>query len=195
MTDLAQCEFAALRATVRARGQARVMLFLAGLSLWALTLIAILAWVPNPIAAVIPLLLLVSAFESVRTLHLGVERIGRYLQVFFEETMDAAATVPPAWERTAMAFGPSMPGAGGHPLFLPVFLLATVVNLVAVMLPGPLLIEVNALLVPHVAFVFWMIYCDRGMRKQRARELARFREMRKDSARSQGDQGDQRGPI
>ena len=178
MNRLAQCEFEALRATIRSRGQARVLAFLAGLGLWALALIGILGWVQNPIAAVIPLLLLVTTFEAVRTLHLGVERIGRYLQVFFEESAAEGATAPPSWERTAMAFGPSLPGAGGHPLFLPVFLLATVVNLIAVMLPGPLLLEIYTLLVPHIAFLLWMIYCDRGMRKQRATELARFRQIK-----------------
>lgn len=200
MTDYAQCEFEALRATIRSRGQARVALFLVGIALWAFALIAILALVPNPIAAVIPLLLLVASFEGVRNLHLGVERIGRYLQVFFEEPMDAVATAPPAWERTAMAFGPAMPGAGGHPLFLPVFLLATVVNMSAVLLPGPLLIEINTLVIPHLAFLIWMIYCDRGMRKQRATELARFRALQKDSPLrgpqgGQGDQGDFNGGI
>ena len=179
MTNLAQCEFEVLRATIRARGLARPRAFLTGLSMWAVTLVAILAWVPNPVTAVIPLLLLVGSFEVVRNLHLGVERIGRYVQVFFEEAGDdRTAMTPPAWERTAMAFGPAMPGAGGHPLFLPVFLLATVANLMAVMLPGPLPIEVATLLVPHVAFLFWMLYCERGMRKQRGTELARFREMK-----------------
>jgi hypothetical protein len=185
MPNLAECEFEVLRATIRARGLARPLAFLAGLFIWALTLVAILAWVPNPVSAVIPLLVLVGSFEVVRNLHTGVERIGRYVQVFFEEGGDdGTAMTPPAWERTAMAFGPSLPGAGGHPLFFPLFLLATVVNLVAVMLPGPVLIEVITLLVPHVAFLFWMLYCDRGMRRQRTMELARFREMRSDSLRS-----------
>jgi len=179
------CEFEALRATIRTRGLARPIAFLVGLSAWAVTLVAILAWIANPIAAVIPLTVLVGSFEVVRSLHMGVERIGRYVQVFFEETsVNATAFAPPAWERTAMAFGPTVPGAGGHPLFLPVFLLATVVNLIAVMLPEPLLIEVGTLLIPHGAFLVWMLYCDRAMRKQRATELARFREMKKDSLRS-----------
>ena len=36
---------------------------------------------------------------------------------------------------------------------------------------------------PHVAFVAWMLYCDRGMRAQRAKELTRYREL-KDSLHS-----------
>ena len=31
----------------------------------------------------------------------------------------------PAWERTAMAFGATVPGAAGHPLFSPIFAIAT----------------------------------------------------------------------
>jgi len=133
----------------------------------------------NPIASVVPLLVLLGTFEAVRSLHLGVERIGRYVQVFFEEHPSGSApTGPPAWEHTAMAFGPSMPGAGVHPFFQPVFILAISVNLLAVWLPGPLMVEAVPLVIPHIAFVVWMLHCDRGMRKQRATELARFREIR-----------------
>ena len=142
MTNLAQCEFEVLRATIRARGLARPRAFLAGLCTWAVTLVAILAWLPNPVAAVIPLLLLVGSFEVVRNAAPG-RRAHRTLRpgVLRRGGRRRNAMTPPAWERTAMAFGPSVPGAGGHPLYLPVFLLATVVNLMAVMLPGPLLIE------------------------------------------------------
>lgn len=159
------------------------MLALAGFAVWAVVTISVLVWLPNPLAAVVPLLVLVAAFEVTRSLHLGVERIGRYLQVFFEESSanEEGTLAPPAWERTAMRFGPTIPGAGGHPLYLPIFLMATLVNFVAVILPGPLLVEVGTLLVPHATFLVWMIYCDRGMRKQRASELARFRELKKDS--------------
>jgi hypothetical protein len=186
MTDLAREEYAALRATIRTRAGARPLVAFAGLSVWAGTLLSVLIWLQNPLAAVVPLLVLVAAFEVVRTLHLGVERIGRYLQVFFEETAaeDPTPLTPPAWERAAMIFGPSLPGAGGHPLFFPLFLMAVVVNGLAVILPGPLPLELGSLSVPHLAFIAWMLYCDRGMRKQRTTELARFRAIKKDSLRS-----------
>ena len=146
-----------------------------GLGSWAVVLAAVLVWLPVPLAATLPLLMLAGTFEAVRVLHLGVERIGRYLQVFYEESAGAG---PPAWERTAMDFGPSLPGAGGHPFFLPLFAMATVVNGLAVILPGPILVEAITLAVPHLAFVLWMLYCDRGMRRQRASDLARYREMK-----------------
>ena len=179
MDDFAGREFTSLRETIRSRGGARPIVFLIGLATWAVLLVGILALLANPIASVVPLLVLLGTFEAVRSLHLGVERIGRYAQVFFEEPSSGSApTAAPAWEHTAMVFGPSLPGAGVHPFFQPVFILATGVNLLAVWLPGPLIVEAVPLVVPHLAFVLWMLYCDRAMRRQRASELARFREIR-----------------
>ena len=154
------------------------MAFLSGFAAWAAVLAVILAWLPTPMASAVPLLLLLATFEVVRVLHLGVERIGRYLQVFFEEAGGRAPTRPPAWEHTAMPFGPTVPGAGGHPFFLPMFLMASAVNFLAVLFPGPVMVELVTLAIPHVAFVIWMLYCDRGMRKQRTTELARYRALR-----------------
>jgi fatty acid desaturase len=185
MNDYGKHEFAALRETIRSRGTARPAVALAGLIAWAVVLVAVLAWLPNPVASVVPLVILLAAFEAVRTLHLAVERIGRYIQVFFEADLDGRApTSPPAWEHTAMQMGPKVPGAGGHPYFVAVFLVAAVVNFLAVVFPGPVPVELAALAIPHLAFIVWMLYCDRGMRKQRTTELARFRAL-KDSLRSQ----------
>jgi Flp pilus assembly protein TadB len=179
MQDYAEREFSILRDTVRSRGNLRPMVLLAGVAVWAAVLVAVLAWLPNPVASAVPLVVLLTTLEVLRTLHLGVERIGRYLQVFFEERLGGTApSTPPAWEHTAMQFGPSLPGAGGHPYFLAVFLVAVVVNFLAVLFPGPLPIELATLAVPHIAFIVWLLYCDRGMRKQRRVELARFRELR-----------------
>lgn len=178
MDPLSIQEFQALRDTIRTRGNLRLTICLTGLATWGLALVAVLAWLPNPIAGTIPLLLLLTTFEVNRMLHLGVERIGRYLQVFYEDAVVAPAETP-AWERTAMSFGPSVPGAGGHPLLLPIFMLATLVNMLAVLLPGPIPLELVIYSVPHVALLIWMIYADYGMRRQRARELERFRELRR----------------
>jgi hypothetical protein len=178
MDQLRVEEYQALRATIRSRGGLRLTLCLLGLAAWALTLVAVLAWLPNPIAGSIPLLLLIATFEVNRMLHLGVERIGRYLQVFYEDPA-VAGPDSPAWERTAMSFGAAVPGAGGHPLLLPIFLIATLLNFLTVVLPGPLPLELGVMTVPHVSFAIWMVYADQGMRKQRTRELDRFRELRR----------------
>lgn len=187
MTDLSAREYEALRATVRSRGTIRPSLFLTGLAAWAAVLVAILIWLPTPLAAVVPLLILLATFETLRAFHLGVERIGRYIQVFFEENRPPGPLTPPAWEITAMAFGPTLPGAGVHPLFLPVFLLATPINFLAVVFPGPVPVELATLAVPHAAFIVWVVYCDRGVRRQRQVELNRYREMKAAGARSGND--------
>jgi hypothetical protein len=192
MRDLARSEFHVLRDTIRSRGGARPIVLLAGLVAWATLLLAVLAWLPLPLASLIPLMVLLATFEAIRTLHAGVERIGRYLQVFFEQPDAGSSGEAPAWEHTAMAFGPVVPGAGGHPLFLPLFLLAAVLNFTAVLLPDPVSAELGALSVPHLAFVIWLLHCDRGMRKQRGVELARFQQLRSARGRAERDSRDPR---
>jgi hypothetical protein len=179
MNDLAGREYEALRETIKSRGGIRPIAALVGLFAWATLLVGTLSWAPNPIAASVPLLVLTATFEIVRTLHLIVERIGRYLQVFYEEQDGPDAPLsPPCWERAAMAFGPHVPGAGGHPFFLPLFLMATLLNMLGVILPAPQQEELVAMTVPHIAFIVWMLYCDRAMRRQRTTELARYRAMK-----------------
>lgn len=179
MTEHSPQEFRALRDAIAARAVWRSVLALIGLGLWAAILTATLIALPYPVVAVVPLLVLVATFEVIRPLHVGAERIGRYLQVFHEEAASAeGAASAPAWERTAMALGPAVPGAAGHPLFIPIFALATLANLLAVLLPGPVPLELALLVVPHAAFAGWLAVADRAMRAQRTRELARFRELR-----------------
>jgi hypothetical protein len=171
-------EYRVLRHTIAQRGTWRVALLWAGTVAWAAALLAVLIWLPYPAAAAIPLLLLASSFEAARALHLGVERIGRYVQVFHEP--DQPSGDDARWEHVAMALGPQLPGAGGHPLGTPLFVAATGVNLLAVMLPGPVPVEWAALLVPHGALVAWMLVCDRRMRRQRAVELEQFERLWRD---------------
>lgn len=180
MRSAATDEYQALRATIGARSHVRVGLALGGFLGWAAVLVATLVALPFPVAAAIPLVVLLAAFEAIRPLHFGAERIGRYLQVFHEEA-DAGPggpLEPPAWERTAMLFGPSVPGAAGHPLFVPVFTVAAAVNFLAVVLPGPVPIELGAMAVLHLAFVAWLLRADRAMRAQRQADLVRYRALR-----------------
>ena len=173
-------EYLVLRQTIAQRGSLRPILVLIGLAIWAVTLIAVLALLPYPVAAAIPLLILIATFEVIRPLHFGAERIGRYLQVFYEEDGDAARPFvdTPSWERVAMNFG-VVPGVGGHALFVPLFLIATALNYLAVLLPRPVTIELSAMAVPHLAFIAWMVAVDRAMRSQRAIELARLQDLYK----------------
>jgi hypothetical protein len=152
---------------------------MAGLLAWGLCLIAVLIALPYPVAAAIPLTLLVATFEVIRPLHFGAERIGRYLQVFYEERGEPNRTLTdtPSWERVAMSFG-AVPGVGGHPLFVPVFFVATTLNYLAVLQPPQVAIELGLMAIPHLAFIGWLVRGDRAMRRQRDIELARLRELR-----------------
>lgn len=178
--ELAAIEYSVLRATIAARGHLRFGLFLGGLATWAVVLTALLAWLPQPVLMLIPLQLLVGSFEAIRALHFGVERIGRYIQVFFEDPADdgRARLSPPAWETAVAQVGGRLPGATGHPLFIPVFSAATVLNLLAVVLPLPEPEEWLPIMALHAAFVGWMLHVDRGVRAQRAHDEARFRVIR-----------------
>ena len=81
MTGCDQDEYNALRATIRERGTARVCIFVAGVAAWTAATIATTALASSPVASLLPLLLLACVFETVFALHVGVERIGRYVQV------------------------------------------------------------------------------------------------------------------
>jgi hypothetical protein len=145
---------------------------------------AVLAWLPYPVSAAIPLFVLAVTFEVIRPLHFGAERIGRYVQVFYEEEGDPGRPLSdtPAWERVAMSFG-KVPGVGGHPLFVPLFFIATALNYLAVLLPEPATVEFAVMALPHLAFIAWLVAADRAMRSQRAIELARLRELHQSSVR------------
>ena len=177
----AATEYRVLRETIAARGGLRPILSVAGLGLWSLILTLVLVWLPYPMATVIPLLFLLATFEVIRPLHFGVERIGRYLQVFYEEDgqPDRPLAETPSWERLTMRLS-AVPGTGGHPLFIPIFFLATIANTLPVLLAQPRAtpVELAALAVPHLAFLLWLFNTDRAMRSQRAAELAQFRALR-----------------
>ena len=169
-------EYLILRKTIAQRGTVRPVLALLGIGMWAAILIAVVVLLPYPVAAAIPLLVLLATFEIIRPLHFGAERIGRYLQVFYEEAGEPGRALrdTPSWERVAMSFG-AVPGVGGHPLFVPTFFMATALNYLAVLLPAPIAVEMGVMAIPHAAFLAWLLLADRAMRRQRAIELDRLR--------------------
>src|SRR5439155_21852130 len=94
-------EYRALRATIRERGTARAWIVVIGFGIWGGLVMATVSIASLPEATLLPLLALAAVFEAVFALHTGVERVGRYIQVFYEgETSDSLN-----WEKTAMAFG------------------------------------------------------------------------------------------
>ena len=169
-------EYLVLRQTIARRGSLRPILVLNGIGLWALALTAVLAWLPYPAGITIPLVVLLTTFEAIRPLHFGAERVGRYLQVFYEEAGDPSRvlTDTPSWERVSMNFG-AVPGVGGHPLFVPIFALATFLNYLGILVMGPVPVELAVMVVPHLAFLAWLASAHRAMKAQREIELARLR--------------------
>jgi hypothetical protein len=164
MTERDLEEYKALRATIRQRGSARPWVFLVGFSVWAIASMGATA-TSLPLMTVLPLLLLFATFEVVFSLHVGVERIGRYLQVFHDDR----------WEATAMAFGAPMAGTGTDPLFVFPFALAPLCNFVPVLLVEPVRVELVALAAVHLLFLVRIFVARRAAGNQRAADLDRFR--------------------
>ena len=123
--SLSDTEYAVLRRTIAARGTARMVLFPITMIGWAALALVVLTFAEAPVASLYPLAVLVGGFEAIHALHVGVERIGRYLQVYYENT-----DMGPRWETTAMAVGPALPGGGIDPLFSLIFASATFVNII-----------------------------------------------------------------
>ena len=173
-------EYLVLRRTIAQRGALRPILLVCGIGIWALTLTAVLVWLQYPVAFFIPLIVIAATFEAIRPLHFGAERIGRYLQVFYEEAgeQDRPLRDTPAWERVTMRFG-KVPGVGGHPLFVPIFFLALAVNYMAMMLSGPGAIDTIVMAVAHAIFGGWLFAAHRAMKTQREIEVERLRNLHK----------------
>src|SRR5258708_32122541 len=82
-------EYKSLRATIRERGTARLWIFVSGIAAWAAASLATTAITASPVATVVPLLVLAAVFEAGFAIHIGVERLGRYLQGFFQHDAEA----------------------------------------------------------------------------------------------------------
>jgi hypothetical protein len=140
-------------------------LILSGLIAWGALTLALNALEFDRAATLVPLLILGATFEISFFIHTGVERVGRYLQVYFEDQ----------WEETAMAYGRNNPG-GANPLFTTLFLLIALVNFAATLATAarhPGWIGISFL--SHLAFVWRLFSAKRSSSVQRALDLDRFR--------------------
>jgi hypothetical protein len=178
MTAREQEEYSALRATIRERGTARICLFVAGVAAWAAATIATAALASTPLAALLPLLVLASVFEAIFALHVGVERIGRYIQVFYETDGPDPHDGTPGWEHAAMAFGRPAGAVAMDALFTVPFLLAALFNIAPALLLNPVRTEVIFVGGAHALFVLRLFVARQAAAKQRAIDLARFRQLK-----------------
>jgi hypothetical protein len=162
-------EYEALRATIRERGTARMCLILGGLAAWAAFVLVLNASELERAATLVPLLMLAATFELSFFIHTGVERVGRYLQVFYDDE----------WENVVMAYGRNPSRGGTHPLFITLFYVVGLTNFAASLPtaarhPG----WVGISLVAHVVFG-WRIFSARRISgTQRALDLERFRALK-----------------
>jgi hypothetical protein len=167
-------EYKALRATVRERGTARIWIFVSGVAMWAAATLATAALGAPPVATLIPLVVLAAAFEAVFALHVGVERIGRYLQAFYE-TESAGR----AWEHTAMSFGAPKGAIGLDALFSLPFAIAAFVNLAPALIAGATTPEIVFVGGAHALFLLRLGVARNAAKKQRTIDLARFQQLKK----------------
>ncbi len=166
-------EYRALRSTIAHRGTVRMVLLPSVAAVWAVLATVILVHSTLPFATLLPLAVLVAGFEAASALHLGVERIGRFLQVFHEETN--AGQPAPRWETIAMLPAPPL---GIDPLFSVVFSCLTIVNLSIAGVFQATAIELGALAAVHAVFLVRIVRVRARASTQRARDLAHYRAVR-----------------
>lgn len=168
--SLSESEFRALRRTVATRGTVRMILFPVTMVAWAALALTVLVLSEPPVAVLFPLAVLVGGFEAIHALHVGVERVGRYLQVYYENPQ-----IGPWWETTVMAVGPALPGGGIDPLFSTVFVGAAFVNIIPALMPPRTQMEMGVIGVLHLGFVIRVVRARGAAARQRAVELESFR--------------------
>jgi hypothetical protein len=166
-----QERYRALRATIRQRGTARVWIFVTGVWVWASLTVATAALAAPPVAALVPLLVLAATFEAVYALHVGVERIGRYLEVFFDDS----------WESAAMAFGRPAGAAAIDPLFTLVFALAALFNFMPVLVALPSPQEWIFIGGVHALFGVRVVFAKLTASRQRGIDRERFLVLKRDA--------------
>lgn len=170
VSNLHASEYEALRATIRERGTLRLLLVPVVFIGWAAVAVATAAVITVALSTLVPLLVLAAGFEAIFALHVNVERIGRYVQVFHEA--DGGG-----WEHVAMSYGQRFPGTGPDPLFQRLFVFAISINFIPAALGGePWEILLVAAL--HLLLIYRMRVAREFAARQRGEDLTRFGALR-----------------
>jgi hypothetical protein len=173
MTEpLPSAEFTVLRQTIALRGTVRMMLVPLICLGWAVLTLLLLLYAGPPMGSLVSLAVVVGGFEAVHALHVGAERIGRYVQVYYETLADG-----PRWETAVTTVGPALPGGGIDPLFAVVFVAITLINALVALVPFPTRLELGVIALLHIGFVFRIVRARRAATRQRAVELESFKAM------------------
>ncbi|MBA3641539.1 MAG: hypothetical protein M3541_18530 [Acidobacteriota bacterium] len=158
-----------MRDTIRQRGTARMVLVPVVFIGWAAIAVATAAVITVALSTIVPLLVLAAGFETIFALHMNVERIGRYLQVFHDSDG--------GWEQVAMAFGKRFPASGPDPLFAQLFVFGVSINFLPAALGGEVL-EVAIIAAIHLGVVYRIRMAKSVAAKGRAEDLQRFEQLR-----------------
>lgn len=143
MGNRTDSDVAALRATIRERGTARMALVPVIFIGWAAASIATAAAIGIAIASIVPLIVLVAGFETIFSLHMNVERIRQHLHAL------ADGDAPPS----AGAATTPLAGVRPDPLFGRLFILATSVNFIPIALRFEYAAELALMTVPHFLLI------------------------------------------
>jgi hypothetical protein len=117
--------------------------------------------------------MLASACEAVFALHIGVERVGRSIQVFHEAENDEAK-----WEHTAMSFGLPQGAAKTDALFVVPFLLAGIFNIMPALIAQPTPPELVFVGGAHALFGLRLFVARHAAATQRAIDLERVKQLK-----------------
>src|SRR6188508_370818 len=168
MSDHSPAEYQGLRATIRERGTLRICIVVAGLIAMTGLIVALRATQLSGVIALLPLLVLAATFEINFFVHTGVERIGRYLQVFYEERAGTTG-----WETTAMNYGAKYP-SGLDPLFSVLFAAAALLSFLSTLVvahePGWMACS----LAGHLGLAYRIVTARALASAQRSLDLDRF---------------------
>ena len=179
-------EYRSLRGAIRERGALRTVLFVVSIGVWALLACLVAALLALPLASLLPLVVLAAGFEAGHALHVGAERIGRYLYVRYEsgiagESGGVRSAPSLMWEGAIAAFGSghrTMPLGGGpsgaH--FAAVYVVAVLLNAVVTAL-GATTGELAAIAIIHALVIIRIVAARRATLGQRQADQARFEQI------------------
>jgi hypothetical protein len=159
-------EYRALRATIRERGTARVVLVPIVFIGWAGIAVATAAVITVALSTLVPLLVLAAGFEALFALHVGVERIGRYLQVFHEAPGRG-------WEHVLTEVAARDATGRADPLFGRLFVFAASVNFFPAALGGAPA-EAGIVALFHLLFIYRVRAAQRAAAAGHAEDLRTF---------------------
>jgi hypothetical protein len=164
-----------LRAAIQHRGTVRVVLLPVIFIGWAGAAIAAAAVITVAVSTLVPLLILVAGFEAIFALHVDVERMRGYLQVFHPDDSGP--------EQVSSRFGRQFPGSAPDPLFARIFILTTSVNFLPAALGGDVP-ELVILAVLHLVFINRVRLARAFAAAQPALDLERLTALRDGAARA-----------